>query len=440
MRVMWVVGRMPGEIARGRGFAAPTGGGWQDALLESVAKQPGLQLLVAYPGPIRGATERVGSVDFVSLGPSEPLHRVARVLSRWAPDGYFLGKVRECLRVMDDWAPDVVHVHGTESGLGLIAERSTIPVMVSIQGLLCVYADVARAQRRLGLRGLSLWEVVRGTSRWHRSRSMRRDVAAERRMLAACRFVAGRTEFDRRVCAVLAPSARYLGAGELLRRPFYESKRWEPPGRVGRVPVVCLMGGSFWRKGADTAIAAAAALRSNGVSVEVHLLGIRTGSEDASLALREARRCGLPSGAVVICGELDAKGIIRLLLEADVFVLPSRADNSPNSLCEAMLLGVPCIVSTAGGIPSLATDRQDALLVPPGDVLSLAGALGELIADNELALRLSRAARARAAERHDRAQVTEGLLAAYRTVIGTSAEEPMAALAAAHPATTLDGD
>jgi len=114
-------------------------------------------------------------------------------------------------------------------------------------------------------------------------------------------------------------------------------------------------------------------------------------------------------------------------LMCDVYLHPSRSDNSPNSLCEAMLLGVPCIASTAGGIPSLATDNVDALLVPPGDAYSLAGAVKSLFSDSSTASRLSEAARQRARVRHDPAVVRDELIQAYTSVVESQRAETVGA-------------
>jgi glycosyltransferase involved in cell wall biosynthesis len=296
---------------------------------------------------------------------------------------------------------------------------------LSIQGVLCVYEDALVTQPGLGLVGNSPIALARGISRWHQARSRNRAVAAERRVLAVSRFVAGRTEFDRRVSMVLAPSATYLNVGELLRSAFYESDPWVPPKRDGSVRIVSAMGGSYWRKGVDTAIAAVARLRAIGVDVELRLMGVRPGSIDSRLAVQSAKRHGLLDERVIQLAELDAEGVIGQLLQSDAFVLPSRADNSPNALCESMMLGVPCVASTAGGIPSLATDGEDALLVAPADSYSLAGALKELLTDRDLALRLSCAARARALVRHDRAMVTEQVIAAYQRIAAESGDTRM---------------
>jgi glycosyltransferase involved in cell wall biosynthesis len=85
-----------------------------------------------------------------------------------------------------------------------------------------------------------------------------------------------------------------------------------------------------------------------------------------------------------------------LLRHADVFVLPSFEEARPRSIIEATRLGVPVIASATGGIPSLIEDGVNGVLVPPGDVEALAGAIEALAADSALRRRLAENARVRA--------------------------------------------
>jgi glycosyltransferase involved in cell wall biosynthesis len=69
---------------------------------------------------------------------------------------------------------------------------------------------------------------------------------------------------------------------------------------------------------------------------------------------------------------------------ADIFVLPTLSEGTPHVLVEARANGLPCISTTAGGVPSTVTDGYDALLVAPKDARALARAIKRLAGDGEL--------------------------------------------------------
>jgi glycosyltransferase involved in cell wall biosynthesis len=79
---------------------------------------------------------------------------------------------------------------------------------------------------------------------------------------------------------------------------------------------------------------------------------------------------------------------------ADAFVLPSHSEGCPNVLLEAMAAGVPVVATAVGGIPEIATDGRDALLVKQGDAQALAAATARLLQDHGLRERLTASARA----------------------------------------------
>lgn len=86
----------------------------------------------------------------------------------------------------------------------------------------------------------------------------------------------------------------------------------------------------------------------------------------------------------------------RLMPAFDVFCLPSLFEGLPVSLLEAMALGLPSVATRVGGVPEVATDQGDALLVPPGDAAALARALATLLRDPERGARIGERARATA--------------------------------------------
>ena len=65
---------------------------------------------------------------------------------------------------------------------------------------------------------------------------------------------------------------------------------------------------------------------------------------------------------VVFPGRLNAEQMKEQYLRSSVFVCCSAVENSPNSLGEAMLLGMPCVGAEVGGIPSIFTGGEDGIL------------------------------------------------------------------------------
>jgi glycosyltransferase involved in cell wall biosynthesis len=88
-----------------------------------------------------------------------------------------------------------------------------------------------------------------------------------------------------------------------------------------------------------------------------------------------------------------------LLRAADAFVMPSvrlasgRSEGTPTAAIEAAQVGLPIVVSAVGGLRELVEHERSGLLVPPGDVAALRGALVRLRDDRDLRRRLARGAK-----------------------------------------------
>ena len=113
-------------------------------------------------------------------------------------------------------------------------------------------------------------------------------------------------------------------------------------------------------------------------------------------------------------GRLSAEEMKEQYLSCQVFVCPSALENSPNSVGEAMLLGVPCVAANVGGIHNLLTDGGDGFLYTPGDVDALADSIIEIFTKEAIVERLSDNARKHARINHDADQNYYRLMRIYR--------------------------
>ena len=104
------------------------------------------------------------------------------------------------------------------------------------------------------------------------------------------------------------------------------------------------------------------------------------------------------------------------LAHADVVVLPSVYEELGSVLLEAIHLGRPIVASDAGGIPGVIHHGDNGLLVAPNDPAALARGIDRVLGDPVLSAKLSAGAR-RSASRYDWNQVTDKVLALYRSVI-----------------------
>jgi glycosyltransferase involved in cell wall biosynthesis len=101
---------------------------------------------------------------------------------------------------------------------------------------------------------------------------------------------------------------------------------------------------------------------------------------------------------------------------ADVAVLSSLSEGSPNALLEAMATNVPVVATSVGGIPEIVTNEESALLIAPGDPVAMSAAVSRLLTDPALAARLAKRGHELILERHDPEIRVRKLVSIYRSL------------------------
>lgn len=169
------------------------------------------------------------------------------------------------------------------------------------------------------------------------------------------------------------------------RRPREEAKRaW---GVAEDTLLVGAVGRLSEEKGFDLLIRAVHRLRERGWPVVLWIAG-----EGPARPMLERLIAELGGDTYVrLLGHLtDPRGLYEAL---DLFVLSSYREGLPNVVLEAMALEAPVVATRVAGVPGLVEDGRSGLIVPPGDLPALAGAMERLLGD--AALRASLAAEAR---------------------------------------------
>ena len=210
-----------------------------------------------------------------------------------------------------------------------------------------------------------------------------------------------RSFFDREFWAV-GPTLRRAGAiavpSAFLERIFQERgiKAWIVPNMIDRAlfrpaapappggPPAAKEGGGpelVVARNLETIYDVGTALRAlKQVRVRVpgaHLSVAGSGPERSRLEAL-AMELGL-QGAVTFTGQLENADMVALYQRADVAINPSRVDNMPISILEALACGVPVVSTNVGGIPDLVAHDRTALLVPPQDPEAMASAVVSIL-------------------------------------------------------------
>ena len=149
--------------------------------------------------------------------------------------------------------------------------------------------------------------------------------------------------------------------------------------------IILYVGGLVERKGVKTLIQALARVANSGRPMEIYLAG--EGPQQNGLkALASAE--GL-ADRVHFLGEIAKDRVHLWMGAADVLVLPSYSEGRPNVVMEAMANGTPVVATSVNGTSELISDGEDGLLFQPGDVAGLAACMNRLLAQPDLAAKLS---------------------------------------------------
>jgi glycosyltransferase involved in cell wall biosynthesis len=162
-----------------------------------------------------------------------------------------------------------------------------------------------------------------------------------------------------------------------------------PPGLPPGARIVGTVGRLSIDKDMDTLIAAFARVAPRVDNAVLALAG--DGPERPRL--EALARAGGAADRIFFLGHRgDVRGLYPAL---SVFVLSSKTEGMPNTLLEAMAMGAPVVANPVGGVAEVATDGEEAIFFPVGDVEALAAALRSLLENPERGRSLARRARLR---------------------------------------------
>jgi|WetSurSiteA1Bulk_404760.scaffolds.fasta_scaffold00805_2 glycosyltransferase involved in cell wall biosynthesis len=332
------------------------------------------------------------------------------------------------LKIIEAIKPDIIHIHGTENPFGCIIGKTDIPVVTSIQGNIIViqhkyFSGIERKYFNITKPfSNGLKEILLGSNFRRHYRTIIKMRKREERNLLNSEYIIGRTDWNRRIISIQAPNSHYFHGDEILRDSFYQTK-WAPHQLKEPIVVHTTMSSGYF-KGLETLCQALYELNNIGIEVNWCVAGIKDNDLIVKIVKKKLKN-KYPDHGLKLLGNLTEQQLVEKLLEAEIYVMPSHIENSSNSLCEAMLLGMPCIATFAGGTGSIIKDGEEGLMVQDGDPWALAGAILELYRDPIKAQKYGQMARQRALIRHDKENITNGLIGIYQKILDLSSKKTL---------------
>lgn len=400
------------EVAHFAGSGKIAFGGWVGTMLSELAQVPEIDLGVAMRAPVQSClTERIGVIQYYLL-PQKNKFDVAE---------------SDCRFVLKHFQPDLLHVEGTESAqarrfLKVWAGKN----VVSMQGIINGYEPHQYGGLPVGEMLCSchpIKSLVAAVMIANKHLNFKPRLKTEIETIRRAQNILGRTTWDRSHAYAINPDAPYFPCNRILRSPFYE-KQWD----IDRMQRHTLFVGNALTalKGAHYALHAVAQLKDEYPGLKLYIAGESVYPSSwkqwkkrvgyAAYLRHLIKKLGIAQH-VVFTGVMQAEEMAARLSHVHVYLLCSTIENSPNTLGEAMIMGVPSVAAFVGGAPDMARDGEEALFYRDNDPQLLAYQIKRIFDDDALALQLSIKARCRALKTHNPQDNLQKLIYAYNTIL-----------------------
>nr|WP_242040266.1 glycosyltransferase [Anabaena subtropica] len=319
--------------------------------------------------------------------------RVSDSLNSLAPTAasYFWAELQEASQVIPDFWSKLAFAQGEKAST--VYQAAWLAREVKLKGITHLHAHfgtVATSVARLAshFTGIPYTFTAHAKDIFHESVEFA-DMQCKLQDAASVVTVSDyNVEYLHKTYNLAANQVQRIYNGLDLRQLQYSSPAERPP-------LIISVGRLIEKKGLSVLIDACAILKQKNYEFQCQIVG--TGSLEFTLR-RQIIDLGLQS-CVEIIGPRPQNDVFQLVQQAAVFAAPyvigkdGNRDGLPTVLLEAMALGTPCVSTDVTGIPELVRDGETGLIVGQYDAEQLANALGQLLTDSALRVRLSTQAR-----------------------------------------------
>ena len=394
------------------------GGGWVENLVNSLSDIKTIELFVSFFTPILKKTNvvEVDGVSYIGLPADDKrLNNCTPFMKRTLTDIVAIVK------------PDVIHIIGTERmynyELFKLLDKNNI--VLSVTGLVsfCSQHYFGQIEKKTFFFP-SIGDFLRRGGPIKEQRLFQKWGKTEKKLISEAKYVIGRTSWDYACTKSINPAIQYFYCGEILN-PIYFKEQWSLNTCVQHS--IFVSQGSYPLKGLHRLFEAFPEILQCYPDACIYIAGPdlwkATSFKDkikqttyAKYLMKLAKQLNIPRDKIVFTGPLSPEQMKKQYIKSNVFVMPSIIENSPNSLGEAMLLGMPCVASYVGGIPDMINHEEDGFLYSADEPYMLAYYIKKIFENTGLAISIGNAARVSALKRFNKENVIDSTLNIYRNI------------------------
>ena len=416
-KLLWIVNTIFPYPAKQLGIKKTSFGGWLNSLSDTLKQSKDFELAIA---AVYGGKEikRMydGQITYYLL-PGAPALKYDRKLENYWRN------------INDEFKPDLVHINGTEyaHGLAFINACPNVTTVTSIQGLVSVYANVYYANIPVKeiIKNITFRDIIRNDSIIQGRKKFIKRGKNEIEILKKTNAITGRTIWDYSNVQAINPNVKFYWSNRILREEFYKSEKWNIS-NIERHSIFCSQAG-YPIKGLHYIIEAANILKKEYPDIRVYVAGNNITKSDTikekmkisgygNYIKKLIKKYNLENN-IIFTGMLDAQGMVNRLLKSNIFVQNSSIENSPNSLGEAMMLGIPSIASYVGGTCNMLEHEKEGLLYTYTESAILAQYIKRLFENDELCNKFSKNEIKKAIITHDKDRITKETIDMYNDIL-----------------------
>ncbi|GAB6282659.1 MAG: hypothetical protein STSR0008_14050 [Ignavibacterium sp.] len=392
MKVLWLapfpIKNLLPELKIGREIGDHAAS-WIINLAEELAKQNDIELHIVTHSPVIPYSQELmkGNVIFHVIKYSFPFSKYKGFPWYLPLDKltWYNGLSNKILHVINSIKPNIIHAHGTENVYALVTNKYNVPSIVSIQGIISEYFKVSP------------------------SISYLLQLPIEKYAINKNKNFGCRTEWDKNIVHKYNKDAKIYYMPEAINPIFFEQK-WEPYNNLN----ILFVGYLSKRKGIEVLLNSVAIVKEQFPNVTVKIVGSVFGNYAKKLkSLTEYLKI---EKNIIWLGQKQPEEIADLMAHSTLFVLPTFIDNSPNSLAEAMAVGIPSIASNVGGIPSMISNKKNGFLVEPKDQIALSNKIIYCLNNQKLLKDISKEAKQAAILKNYPSNVVNQTKKVYRDI------------------------